>query len=158
VTAATNSVTTSAETIVRRAYHLGEGNVMDVRGFIDLFADDGVINAGLNSYRGKDLDYIVVFMGKLAPDVHRELHRVHVMDDVIAVELSIQGTFTGVFESPAGNIHGNGAKLDVPGADFWYVDDGKIKVFNCHVDVSIMLAQMGIQTDFASAVKATAIR
>ncbi len=67
----TNSVTTSAETIVRRAYHLAEGNVMDVRGFIDLFADDGVINAGLNSYRGKDLDYIVVFMGKLAPDVHR---------------------------------------------------------------------------------------
>ena len=131
---------------------------MDVRGFIDLFADDGVINAGLNSYRGKDLDYIVVFMGKLAPDVHRELHRVHVMDDVIAVELSIQGTFTGVFESPAGNIHGNGANLDVPGADFWYVVDGKIKVFNCHVGVSIMLAQMGIQTDFASAVKATAIR
>src|SRR5689334_6302095 len=47
----TNSLTTSAETIVRRAYHLAEGNVMDVQGFIDLFADDGVIKAGLNSYR-----------------------------------------------------------------------------------------------------------
>jgi hypothetical protein len=92
----TNSVTTNAETIVRRAYHLAEGNVMDVRGFIDLFADDGVINAGLNSYRGKDLDYIVVFMGKLAPDVHRELHRVHVMDDVIALELSIRGLHRGI--------------------------------------------------------------
>ena len=32
---------TDAETVVRRAYHLAEGNVMDVQGFIDLFADDG---------------------------------------------------------------------------------------------------------------------
>jgi hypothetical protein len=31
---------------VRRAYHAAEGNVMDVQGFIDLFADDGVIHAG----------------------------------------------------------------------------------------------------------------
>ena len=49
----TNSVTTSAETIVRRAYHLAEGNVMDVQGFIDLFAADGVLNAGQESYRGE---------------------------------------------------------------------------------------------------------
>ena len=43
------TTTTDAETVVRRAYHAAEGNVMDVQGFIDLFADDGVINAGKNS-------------------------------------------------------------------------------------------------------------
>ena len=32
--------------------------------------------------------------------------------------------------------------------------DGKIKEFNCYVSVSIMLEQMGIQPDFASAVGA----
>jgi len=68
---------------------------MDVQGFIDLFADDGVINAGQKSYRGEQLSYVVVFMGKLAPDLHRELHRVHVMGNGVAVELSIRGTFTG---------------------------------------------------------------
>jgi hypothetical protein len=26
---------------VRRAYHLAEGDVLDARGFIDLFAEDG---------------------------------------------------------------------------------------------------------------------
>ena len=36
---------TDAETLVRRAYQLAEGNVMDVQGFVDLFADDGEINA-----------------------------------------------------------------------------------------------------------------
>jgi SnoaL-like protein len=145
---------TDAETVVRRAYHAAEGNVMDVQGFIDLFADDGVIHAGQKSFRGEELPYVVVFMGKLAPDVHRELHRVHVIGNVVAVELSIRGTFTGTFDSPAGVIKGNRAKLDVPGADFWYVENGKIKEFNCYVKVNIILEQMGIQPDFASAVRA----
>ena len=70
---AVKTMTSDAETIVRRAYHAAEGNVMDVQGFIDLFADDGVIHAGQKSFRGEELPYVVVFMGKLAPDVHREL-------------------------------------------------------------------------------------
>jgi hypothetical protein len=37
-------VTTDAETIVRRAYHAAEGNVIDVQGFVDLFTSDGVID------------------------------------------------------------------------------------------------------------------
>jgi hypothetical protein len=75
------TVTTDAETIVRRVYHAAEGNVMDVQGFIDLFADDGVFNAvGQQSFRGEHLGDPVVLMGKLAPDVHRELHRVNVME------------------------------------------------------------------------------
>lgn len=44
---------TDAETVVRRAYHLAEGNVMDVQGFIELFAADGAPNAGQESYRGE---------------------------------------------------------------------------------------------------------
>ena len=149
------TVTTDAETIVRRAYHAAEGNVMDVQGFIDLFADDGVFNAvGQKSFRGEQLGDPVVSMGKLAPDVHRELHQVHVIGNVVAIELSIRGTFTGPFETPAGVIRGNGANLDIPCADFWYVEDGKIKQFDCYVSSNIMLEQIGIQPDFASAVKA----
>jgi hypothetical protein len=151
---AVKTMTSDAETIVRRAYHAAEGNVMDVQGFIDLFADDGVIHASQKSFRGEELPDVVVFMGKLAPDVHRELHRVHVMGRVVAVDLSIRGTFTGTFDSPAGAIKGSRAKLDVPGADFWYVENGKIKEFNCYVNVSVVLEQMGIQPDFASKVRA----
>lgn len=124
-------MTTDAETVVRRAYHAAEGNVMDMQGFIDLFVDDGVFNAGgQESYRGEHLADPVVFMGKLAPDVHRELHRVNVMGNVVAVELSIRGTFTGPFETPAGVLQPTGATLDIPCADFWYVEDGKIKEFS----------------------------
>jgi ketosteroid isomerase-like protein len=148
---------TDAETVVRAAYHAAEGSVLDVQGFRDLFAEDGVFNnvvAG-ESYRGEHLGDLVAFMGALAPDLHRELHKVHVMGNVVAIELSIQGTFTGPFQTPAGVIQPTGAKLDIPTADFWYIEDGKIKEFNCYVGVSVMLAQLGVTPDFASAVAAS---
>jgi len=53
-------------------------------------------------------------MGKLLPDVHRELHRVNVLGDVVAIELSIRGTFLGPFETPAGVIQPTGAKTSRP--------------------------------------------
>jgi ketosteroid isomerase-like protein len=143
------------ENVVRRAYNAAEGNVLDLKGFNDLFTNDGVINmVGYSTYRGDERSQIVAFMGKLAPDVHRELHQIHVIGNLVAVKLSIRGTFSGVFESPAGVIRGNGAKLDVPCADFWYVENGKIKQFDCYMSFSIMHEQMGIPPDFASAVKA----
>ncbi|MFJ8390861.1 ester cyclase [Streptomyces sp. NPDC094438] len=145
---------TNAEDVVRAAYHAAEGDVLDVQGFIDLFAEDGVFNnvvAG-DSYRGENLGDLVAYMGQLAPDIHRELHRFHVMGNLVTVELSIQGTFTGPFETPAGIVQPTGARLDIPTADFWYIENGKIKEFNCYVGVSVMLAQLGVQPDFASAV------
>ena len=106
-------MTTDTEALVRRAYHLAEGDVLDAQGFIDLFAEDGVFNgiggvSGRDSYRGDRLGDVVVFMGKFLPDVHRELHRVNVLGDVAAIELSIQGTFLGPFETPAGLIQPTG--------------------------------------------------
>jgi len=150
------TTTSDTEALVRRAYQLAEGNVMDVQGFRDLFAADGVLTAGGQSYRGEHLGDTVVSLGKRAPDVHRELHRVHAMGNLVAVELSIQYTFTGPVETPAGVIQLTGAQLDIPGADVWYVEDGKIKEFNCTVDQSSMLAQLSVHPDHASTVEAQA--
>jgi hypothetical protein len=38
----------------------------------------------------------------------------------------------------------NGASLDVPCGDFWYIENNKIKRFNCHVSMNVMFTQMGI--------------
>ena len=89
---------TDAESLVRRAYHAAEGTSLDLKGFSDLFAHDGVIHAGEKTFRGEQLPFPAAFMAMTAPDVHRELHRVHVMGNVVAV---IRGTFSGAFESPA---------------------------------------------------------
>jgi hypothetical protein len=84
---------------------------------------------GKESYRGEQLGDVVLRMAKLLPDVHRELHRVTVLGDVVAVELSIQGTFLGPLLTPAGIVQPTGAKIDVPTADLWYLRDGKIETF-----------------------------
>jgi ketosteroid isomerase-like protein len=144
--------------IVRRAYHAAEGDVLDVAGFVGSFADDGVFNdiVGDESYRGEQLGDVVLRMAKLLPDVHRELHRVSALGDVVAVQLSIQGTFEGPLETPAGMVEPTGAKIDVPTADFWYLREGKIETFDCYVGYSVMFAQMGVMPDFASAVASPA--
>jgi len=153
-------MTTDTEALVRRAYHLAEGHVLDVQGFVDLFAEDGVFNgiggvSGQESYRGEQLGEVVAWMGAMLPDVHRELHRVNVLGDVVAIEVSIRGTFLGSFETPAGVIQPTGAKLDIPTADFWYVRDGKVREFNCHPGMSTFFAQLGVLPDFAPAVAAS---
>jgi ketosteroid isomerase-like protein len=150
------------EAIVRRAYHMAEGSVLDVAGFVGGFAKDGVINlghagveaggVGKESYRGDHLGDLVPLIAKFLPDVHRELHRVNVHGDMVAIELSIQGTFLGPLETPAGIVQPTGAKIDAPGADFWYLRDGKIERFDCYILVDTIYAQMGITPDFATAV------
>jgi ketosteroid isomerase-like protein len=143
------------EANVRKAYHTAEGNVLDIPGWVGSFTEDGVFNniPGEASYRGEHLKDVVLSFAKYFPDIHRELHRVNVMGDVVAVELSIQGTFRGPMETPAGVIQPTGAKVDIPCADFFYMRNGKIERFDCYPALNIMLKQIGVVPDFASAVK-----
>jgi hypothetical protein len=148
------------EAIVRKAYHTAEGNVLDIPGWIGSFTEDGVFNnmIGEESYRGEHLGDLVLSMGKQFPDVHRELRRVNVTGDVVAIQLLIQGTFLGPMKTPAGVIQPTGAKIDVPTADFFYMRNGKIERFDCYIGVSIMLKQIGVLPDFASTVKCSTQR
>jgi len=140
--------------VVLRAYHVAEGDSLDVNAFVDSFAKDGVFNdvvAG-QSYRGDALGGVPTYMANLFPDVHRDLKRITVNGDVVSIELSIQGTFEGPLQSPAGTVKPTGARVDAPTADFWYLHDGKVEKFNCFVGYSTMYAQMGVNFDWASAV------
>jgi hypothetical protein len=147
--------------VVLRAYHVAEGDVLDAQGFIDLFAQDGVLNGiggveGQSSLRGQQLGGLVVWMGTFLPDVHRQLQKITVRGDVVSIELSIQGTFLGPFDTPAGVVKPTGAKIDIPTADFWYLHNGKVEVFDCHIGFTRLYAQLGILPDYASAVAASA--
>ena len=88
------------------------------------------------------------------PDVRRELLKVHDQgQDLVVVQLLIQGTFLGPYPTPAGPLAPNGKKTSVPTADFFYLRDGKIQTFDCYPMLNIRLAQIGVSFDFASAVK-----
>ena len=93
--------------VVLRAYHDGEGDSLDPQGFRDLFAADGVLNGiggveGQTSLRGTQLSGLIVFLSQFLPDIHRELKQITVSGNVVSIELSIQGTFLGPFQTPAG--------------------------------------------------------
>jgi SnoaL-like polyketide cyclase len=140
--------------VVLRAYHVAEGNSLDVPTFVNSFTKNGVFNdvvAG-QSYRSTALGDVLNNMVSILPDVHRELKQITVHGDVVSIELSIQGTFTGSLPTPAGILKGNGARVDVPTADFWYLHNGKVEKFNCFVGYSAWFPQMGVNWDWASAV------
>jgi predicted ester cyclase len=147
--------------VVLQAYHDGEGASLDPQGFRDLFAADGVLNGiggveGQTSLRGAQLSGLITFLAQFLPDIHRELKQITVSGDVVSIELSIQGTFLGPFQTPAGVIQPTGAKIDFPTADFWYLRNGKIEKFDCHIAFTTLYAQLGILPDYAAAVAASA--
>ena len=133
---------------------MAEGDSLDVATFVNSFTKDGVFNdvvAG-QTYQGPALGDVLNNMVGIFPDVHRELKQITVRGDVVSIELSIQGTFKGPLPTPAGNLKPNGARVDVPTADFWYLRNGKVEKFDCYVGYSVMFAQMGVNFDWASAV------
>lgn len=146
------------EELVREAYRLAEGDVLDGPGFRALFTEDGTFNDIPNAltFRGDQIPHALTGFAGVFPDVHRELLAVHVLGDVVAVELRIQGTHLGAFPTPAGDIPPTGNRIDVPTADLWYLRDGRIETFNCYNAANVLLAQIGAAPDFASAVNAAA--
>jgi ketosteroid isomerase-like protein len=146
----------SNEEVVREAYRLAEGNVLDGHGFRALFTEDGTFNDVPNSltFRGDQIPQALSGFASVFPDVHRELLEVHAIGDVVAVELRIQGTHLGGFPTPIGVIGPTGNRIDVPTADLWYLREGKIESFNCYNAANVLLAQIGAAPDFGSAIEA----
>ena len=143
--------------VVLQAYHDGEGDSLDPQGFMDLFAANGVLNGigdvvAQQSFQGTQLSGLIVYLAGFLPDIHRALKKITVSGDVVCIELSIQGTFNGSLPTPAGTLKGNGARVDVPTADFWYLHNGKVQKFNCFVGYSVFFSQMGVNWDWATAV------
>ncbi|GAA3934922.1 ester cyclase [Actinoplanes auranticolor] len=145
----------SNEEIVREAYRLAEGNVLDGAGFRALFTENGTFNDVPNAltFRGDEIPQALAGFAGVFPDVHRELLEVHAAGDVVAVELRIQGTHLGSFPTPVGEIPPTGNRIDVPTADLWYLREGRIESFNCYNAANVLLAQLGAGPDFKSAIE-----
>ncbi|WBB80222.1 nuclear transport factor 2 family protein [Micromonospora sp. WMMD882] len=146
----------SNEDVVREAYRLAEGNVLDGQGFRALFTEDGTFHDVPNSltFHGDQIPQALTGFAGVFPDVHRELLAVHALGDVVAVELRIQGTHLGGFPTPVGEIRPTGNRIDVPTADLWYLRAGRVTRFACYNAANVLLAQIGATPDFRSAVEA----
>src|ERR1700737_5513683 len=91
------------EKIIRSAYQVAEDQ--DVAGWIAAFTEDGTFTDESIPYtdRGPDeLGKTVEVYAKAFPDMHRELHTFYVVDNIVIVQLALQGTHTGPLARPGG--------------------------------------------------------
>jgi len=133
------------EKIIRAAYQVAEDQ--DVAGWIAAFTEDGTFTDESipHTYRGPDeLGLTVEVYAKAFPDMHRELEKFYVVDNMVIVQLRLQGTHTGPLELPAGTVPPTGKRMDAPCCDVFEIVDGKIKRFDCYAEGSVIAKQLGL--------------
>src|ERR1700760_1382835 len=94
------------EQLIRRLYSLAEATSKDPPQFVSMFAEGGYfydVAAG-KKYYGKDIGLTVDIYAAAFPDMHRELYSVDVRDNLVLVELSLNGTHAGDLVLPPGTI------------------------------------------------------
>lgn len=137
---------------VRNAYAVAERK--DLEGWISCFTAAGAFtdNSVGITYRGRDLADPVRNYGTAFSNMHRELGRIYTQDNVVIVQLALQGTHDGPLHLPFGVLEATGARMDAPCADVFELDeDGKIIRFDCYPEGSIIFAQLGVLTNLQAA-------
>lgn len=126
------------EALVRELYKVAEGETLDANRFAALFANDGYFldMASGQRWTGKEVREPVNALISAYPDIHRRLLKFyHAADNVVVVELKLQGTHKGDLPLPGGVLRATNKKFDVPCCDVWHVKDGKVKSFHCYTNL-----------------------
>ena len=141
------------EKLIRQLYAVAE--TQDSKLFTSLFTEDGYfydVSAGVKYY-GKDIGQTVDVYAAAFPDMHRELYSVYTFDDLVVVELSLNGTHKGDLVLPVGTIPPTGKKINAPCCDVFHLKDGKVVSFHCYVAVPVLLAQLGVFMNLQAALR-----
>jgi ketosteroid isomerase-like protein len=132
--------------IIRRVYQLAEKK--DIPGFVAAFTPDGtftdesiqVVYRGPNEIGKTVENYATAF-----PDMHRELYKMYSAgENIVAVQLALQGTHLGPLHLPRGMIPATGKRMDAPCCDVFELSGDKIKRFDCYPSGSVVLTQLGV--------------
>ena len=141
--------------VIRELYASAEAAAKDTPKFVSLFAEGGYfydVGAG-KKYYGKDVGYVVDVYASAFPDMHRELYSMYFDDDVVVVELSLNGTHKGDLVIPEGVIPPTNKDMHAPCCDVFHLKDGKVVSFHCYVAVPILLGQLGVFKNLSAAIR-----
>jgi ketosteroid isomerase-like protein len=137
---------TRNEQVIQTLYSLADAKSKDTARFVSQFADGGYfydVAAG-KKYFGADIGFTVDVYAAAFPDMHRELYDVYSRDDLVVVELSLNGTHHGDLVLPKGTIAATGKTIKAPCCDVFHLKNGKVVSFHCYVAVPILLEQLGV--------------
>jgi ketosteroid isomerase-like protein len=142
-------------TVIRELYASAEAAAKDTPKFVSLFGEGGYfydVGAG-KKYYGKELGHVVDVYASAFPDMHRELDSFYFNDDVVVVELSLNGTHKGDLVIPEGVIPPTNKEMHAPCCDVFHLKDGKVVSFHCYVAVPILLGQLGVFKNLSAAMR-----
>jgi ketosteroid isomerase-like protein len=145
------------EQVVRRAYEAAER--VDLKAFVDCFTPDGTFtDESINvTYRGAEgplgIPATVTNYAKAFPDMHREIYKVWTLDDMVFVELALQGTHKGPLKMAEGFIPATGKRMDTPCFDVFKLVNGKISTFHCYPSGTVVLSQLGVFGNLDAAIQ-----
>lgn len=147
--------TSENENVIRELYRLAE--VQDSKGFSALFTEDGYfwdVSAGVKYY-GEDIGKTVDIYAKAFPNMHRQLDIFYVKDEenLVVVELSLNGTHKGPLQLPAGTIAATGKDIKAPCCDVFHLENGKVKSFHCYTAATVLLGQLGVFGNLSAALE-----
>jgi predicted ester cyclase len=134
------------ESLIRKLYSLAEGLTKDTPAFVKMFADGGYFYdvSGGKKYYGSDIGVTVDVYAKAFPDIHRKLDSFYFDDNVVIVELSLNGTHKGDLVTPAGTVPATGKEIHAPCCDVFHIRDSKVTSFHCYLAATIIQAQLGL--------------
>ena len=134
------------EKIIREFCAAAEPSGLDIEKVVSMFSHEGFMwdMASDTKFRGKAIGDSIASLASAFPDLHRELLKIHVTENVVIVELAIRGTLKGKLALASGALAPTGKKIDVPSCDVFHVENGKIVSFHCYNEASIMQQQLGI--------------
>src|SRR5712672_1790203 len=118
--------------VIHELYASAEAAAKDTPTFVSLFAEEGYfydVAAG-KKYYGKDLGNVVDVYASAFPDMHRELYTMYFTDDVVVVELSLNGTHEGNLPIDEGVIPPTNKENHAPCCDVFHLKDGKVVSFH----------------------------
>ena len=152
---ATSKSNSKNEKVIRELYRTAE--VRDTKAFVSLFTENGYfwdVSAGVKYY-GNDIGKTVDIYATAFPDMHRELLEIFVKDDenVVIVELTLNGTHKGPLALPAGEIPASNNEMHAPCCDVFYLENSKVKAFHCYTAGTIILGQLGALSNLSAAIK-----
>jgi steroid delta-isomerase-like uncharacterized protein len=142
------------EKFIRSLYAVAE--TKDSKLFTSMFTEDGYfydVSAGIKYY-GKEIGKTVDIYATAFPDMHRELIDVYVKDadNLVIVELTLNGTHKGPLALPVGTIPATGKVIKTPCCDVFHIENGKVKSFHCYTAGTIMLGQLGVLGNLGAAI------
>jgi predicted ester cyclase len=134
------------EQLVRRLYYLAEAASKETPQFVSLFAKGGYFYnvATGEKFYGSDIGLTVDVYATAFPDIHRELESFYFDDNIVIVELSLNGTHKGDLVTAAGTIPATGKEIHAPCCDVFHIENGKVTSFHCYLAVTIILKQLGL--------------